>query len=91
MGVERIAPKSPSWCRDFRNEDEVTIGAAATKAMLLRHGRRYKGKSSWTLAHEWFLADVSFAHPAEGHETPRLRRPDSGCKELRDDRSSRVK
>jgi transposase len=35
------------------------------KAMLLRHGRRYTGKSSWTLAHERFLADVSFAHPAQ--------------------------
>jgi len=35
------------------------------KAMLLRHGRRYTGKSSWTLAHERYLADVSFAHPAQ--------------------------
>jgi hypothetical protein len=24
MGVERTAPKSPSRCRDFRNEGEVT-------------------------------------------------------------------
>jgi transposase len=35
------------------------------KAMLLRHGRRYTGKSSWTLAHERYLAEVSFAHPAQ--------------------------
>lgn len=35
------------------------------KALLLRHGRRYTGKSSWTLAHERFLADVSFAHAAQ--------------------------
>lgn len=35
------------------------------KAMLLRHGKRYTGKSSWTAAHERYLALVSFAHPAQ--------------------------
>jgi len=35
------------------------------KALLLRHGHRYGGKSSWTLAHERYLAAVSFAHPAQ--------------------------
>lgn len=35
------------------------------KAMLLRHGRRYTGKTSWTAAHERHLATVSFAHPAQ--------------------------
>jgi transposase len=35
------------------------------KALLLRHGRRYSGKSSWTAAHERYLAAVSFAHPAQ--------------------------
>jgi transposase len=35
------------------------------KALLLRHGHRYGGKSSWTLAHERYLAKVSFAHPAQ--------------------------
>lgn len=35
------------------------------KALLLRHGHRYTGKSSWTLAHERYLADVSFMHPAQ--------------------------
>src|SRR5437016_182949 len=35
------------------------------KALLLRHGHRYGGKSSWTLAHERYLAGVSFAHPAQ--------------------------
>jgi len=35
------------------------------KAMLLRHGHRYTGKSSWTAAHERYLAEVSFAHPAQ--------------------------
>jgi transposase len=35
------------------------------KALLLRHGHRYGGKSSWTLAHERYLATVSFAHPAQ--------------------------
>ena len=35
------------------------------KALLLRHGHRYTGKSSWTLAHERYLATVRFAHPAQ--------------------------
>jgi transposase len=35
------------------------------KALLLRHGRRYTGKTSWTAAHERYLATVSFAHRAQ--------------------------
>src|SRR5882724_13690273 len=35
------------------------------KALLLRHGRRYTGKSSWTAAHERYLAKVTFDHPAQ--------------------------
>jgi transposase len=35
------------------------------KALLLRHGRRYSGKSSWTAAHERYLATISFSHPAQ--------------------------
>lgn len=35
------------------------------KAMLLRHGLRYSGKSSWTAAHERFLGSVHFDHPAQ--------------------------
>jgi len=35
------------------------------KAMLLRHGQRYTGKSSWSQAHERYLAEVTFEHPAQ--------------------------
>jgi len=35
------------------------------KALLLRHGRRYSGRSSWTEAHERYLAAVSFTHSAQ--------------------------
>lgn len=35
------------------------------KAMLLRHGHRYTGKTSWTAAHERFLANLQFTHPAQ--------------------------
>ncbi len=35
------------------------------KAMLLRHGRAYQGKSSWTAAHERHLAAIEFDHPAQ--------------------------
>lgn len=35
------------------------------KAMLLRHGRAYYGKTSWTAAHERHLAGIHFDHPAQ--------------------------
>jgi transposase len=35
------------------------------KALLLRHDRRYTGKSSWTAAHERYLSDISFGHRAQ--------------------------
>jgi transposase len=35
------------------------------KALLLRHGHRYTGKSSWTLARERYLSEVSFDQPAQ--------------------------
>lgn len=35
------------------------------KALLLRHGHRYTGRSSWTQAHERYLARVSFEQPAQ--------------------------
>jgi transposase len=35
------------------------------QSLLLRHGRRYSGKTAWTAAHERYLAEISFAHPAQ--------------------------
>jgi len=35
------------------------------QAMLLRHGRAYHGKSSWTASHERHLATIKFQHPAQ--------------------------
>jgi transposase len=35
------------------------------KALLLRHGRRYTGKTSWTAAHERYLGNVAFDHRAQ--------------------------
>ena len=35
------------------------------KAMLLRHGHHYTGRSSWTEAHERYLAAVSFSQPSQ--------------------------
>jgi len=56
--------------RDLTRSREDTVRARLKvrqqlKAMLLRHGRRYTGKSSWTQAHERYLADVSFGQPAQ--------------------------
>lgn len=35
------------------------------KAMLLRHGLRYPGKTSWGPAHERYLSEIAFEHPAQ--------------------------
>lgn len=35
------------------------------KALLLRHGRAYHGKSSWSAAHERHLAAIKFEYPAQ--------------------------
>jgi transposase len=35
------------------------------KALLLRHGRSYHGKSSWTQAHERHLSGIHFEHAAQ--------------------------
>ncbi|MGH9894243.1 MAG: IS110 family transposase, partial [bacterium] len=35
------------------------------KALLLRHGIRYRGKSGWTLAYRRWLSDQSFPHRAQ--------------------------
>jgi transposase len=35
------------------------------KALLLRHGHRYTGKSAWSAAHERYLADFKFPDPAQ--------------------------
>jgi transposase len=40
-------------------------GRQQLKALLLRHGRRYSGKTSWTAAHERYLAAISFPHAAQ--------------------------
>lgn len=34
-------------------------------AMLLRHGRRYPGKTTWGPRHERYLSDIAFEHPAQ--------------------------
>jgi len=35
------------------------------QALLLRHGKRYTGKTSWNAAHERYLATISFPHRAQ--------------------------
>ncbi len=35
------------------------------KAMLLRHGKRFPGKTSWGTTHERYLARIGFDHPAQ--------------------------
>ena len=40
------------------------------KAMLLRHGKPYFGKTSWGPTHERFLARIAFDHPASRSPGP---------------------
>src|ERR1700730_14395945 len=35
------------------------------QAMMLRHGRHYQGKKSWTQAHDRHLSTIRFEHPAQ--------------------------
>ena len=35
------------------------------KAMLLRHGKAYSGKTSWGTTHERYLSRITFEHPAQ--------------------------
>jgi transposase len=56
--------------RDLSRSREDAVAARLRarqqmKAMLLRHGRDYHGKSSWTQAHERHLATIRFQHPAQ--------------------------
>ena len=56
--------------RDFSRAREDAVAARLRarlqlKAMLLRHGRDYHGKSSWTQAHERHLSTLRFEHPAQ--------------------------
>jgi transposase len=66
-----VIPQEPDEAiRDLSRAREDAVRARLKarqqlKAMLLRHGQRYTGKSSWTAAHERYLAEVSFAHPAQ--------------------------
>lgn len=49
-------------------EDAVVVGTQAKsrlKAFLLRQGRRYPGRAGWTLPYRRWLADASFADPAQ--------------------------
>jgi transposase len=49
------------------------------KALLLRHGRRYSGKTSWTAAHARYLAALTFDHPAQDIAFTEYRRAVSEC------------
>lgn len=56
--------------RDLSRAREDALGARLKarqqlKALLLRHGHRYTGRSSWTAAHERTLAAISFKHSAQ--------------------------
>ena len=35
------------------------------QAMMLRHGRHYQGKKSWSQAHDRYLSTIRFEHPAQ--------------------------
>lgn len=56
--------------RDLSRAREDAVAARMNarhqlKAMLLRHGRHYTGRCSWTAAHERHLSTVTFDHPAQ--------------------------
>jgi transposase len=77
-GLARAGELVPVTIPDARDEairdlsrarvDAVRVRLKARqqlKALMLRHGRRYSGKTSWSAAHERYLATMSFAYPAQ--------------------------
>jgi transposase len=76
--LSRSGELTPVWVPELADEamrdlvrareDAVQSRHAARmqlKAFLLRHDVRYSGKSSWTQAHQRWLAGLSFAHPVQ--------------------------
>lgn len=56
--------------RDLSRSREDAVAARLKarqqlKALLLRHGQHYTGKTSWTPAHERYLGELRFGHPAQ--------------------------
>ena len=49
------------------------------QALLLRHGRRYTGKTAWTAAHERHLASICFRHAAQTIAFTEYRQAVSEC------------
>lgn len=49
------------------------------QAMLLRHGRPYRGTTAWTAAHERYLAIISFPFPAQQLAFEEYREAASEC------------
>jgi len=56
--------------RDLTRAREDAVKALRTArqqlgAFLLRYGKRYPGKASWTPAHRRWLSDIALAHPSQ--------------------------
>ena len=68
--VQVVPDERDEALRDLSRSREDAVRARLKarqqlKALLLRHGHRYSGKSSWTLAHERYLSSVTFEHRAQ--------------------------
>ena len=76
--LSRAGELKPIWVPDeeheaMRNlwrarEDAVSMRLKTgqqLKAFLLRHGRRYPGKTSWTKSHERWIAGLQFEHEGD--------------------------
>jgi len=63
-----------------RASDAVDIGVVGgiAKRVLLRHGYRYHGKSSWSAAHERYLRELVLPHPAMKVDPGRISARDRG-------------
>ena len=74
----RAGALTPVWVLDaadeamrdlsLAREDAVRVRQHARQrlqALLLRHGYRYRGSTRWTPAHERYLAQLTFAFPAQ--------------------------
>jgi transposase len=70
LSIVTVPDSADEAIRDLSRAREDALRARMTarhqlKALLLRHGKHYPMKTSWTLAHERHLSQVNFEHPAQ--------------------------
>lgn len=70
LGAIYVPEPEDEAMRDLvRSRDDARVACRKAKqrllSFLLRHGRKYSGKSNWSKAHYNWLSDIKMGHPAQ--------------------------